>query len=598
MKKLAVFLADYKKETVLAPAFKLLEAGMDLLVPLIVAGIINRGIGAGDKGAILRYFLFLILLAALGLGFSFTSQWFSAKASVGAATKLRQALFDHIQDLSYSRLDTLGTDTLITRMTSDVNQVQTGINMTLRLLLRSPFIVFGAMIMAFTIDVKCALVFAVAIPILSVVVFGIMLISIPLFRKVQAALDRVLSVTRENLTGVRVVRAFCKEEDSVKEFDEENDRLTKMNEFVGKISALMNPLTFLLINGATIVLIHVGAIQVNLGNLQQGDVVALYNYMAQIIVELIKLASLIITINKSMACADRIARVLDVDSGMEFVQETAGKKEKNETNEDLALIFDRVSFAYENAKETAIEGISFEVKRGQTVGIIGGTGSGKSTLVNLIPRFYDATEGRVLVNGRDVKEYPGEELIRMMGIVPQKAVLFKGTIRDNLRWGKEDASDEEIWKALEIAQAREVVEKKEGQLDAVVEQNGKNFSGGQRQRLTIARALVGDPKILILDDSASALDFATDAALRHAIRDLEGEMTVCIVSQRTSGIREADLILVLDDGHLAGKGTHEELMKNCGLYQEIYYSQFPEERPAEQSKVRSESGKAGKEALA
>lgn len=598
MKKLAVFLKDYKKETILAPAFKLLEAGMDLLVPLIVAGIINRGIGAGDKGAILRYFLFLILLAVLGLGFSFTAQWFSAKASVGFATKLRQALFDHIQNLSYARLDTLGTDTLITRMTSDVNQVQTGVNMALRLLLRSPFIVFGAMIMAFTIDVKCALVFAVAIPILSVVVFGIMLISIPLFRKAQTALDRVLSVTRENLTGVRVVRAFCKEQDSVREFDEENEQLTKMNEFVGKISALMNPLTFLLINGATIVLIYLGALQVNLGTLMQGDVVALYNYMAQIIVELIKLASLIITINKSVACADRIARVLEVDSGMEFVPESAEKKTSGSAGQDTVLAFDQVSFSYENAKETAIEGISFEVKRGQTVGIIGGTGSGKSTLVNLIPRFYDATQGRVLVNGRDVKDYTKEELIRMLGIVPQKAVLFKGTIRDNLRWGKETASDEEIWKALETAQAREVVEKKEGQLDAVVEQNGKNFSGGQRQRLTIARALVGDPKILILDDSASALDFATDAGLRRAIRELEREMTVLIVSQRTSSIREADLILVLDDGKLTGKGTHEELMKSCSLYQEIYYSQFPEERSKDKTKICPENEDGRREVLA
>lgn len=598
MKKLAVFLKDYKKETILAPAFKLLEAGMDLLVPLIVAGIINRGIGAGDKGAILRYFLFLILLAVLGLGFSFTAQWFSAKASVGFATKLRQALFDHIQNLSYARLDTLGTDTLITRMTSDVNQVQTGVNMALRLLLRSPFIVFGAMIMAFTIDVKCALVFAVAIPILSVVVFGIMLISIPLFRKAQTALDRVLSVTRENLTGVRVVRAFCKEQDSVREFDEENEQLTKMNEFVGKISALMNPLTFLLINGATIVLIYLGALQVNLGTLMQGDVVALYNYMAQIIVELIKLASLIITINKSVACADRIARVLEVDSGMEFVPESAEKKTSGSAGQDTVLAFDQVSFSYENAKETAIEGISFEVKRGQTVGIIGGTGSGKSTLVNLIPRFYDATQGRVLVNGRDVKDYTKEELIRMLGIVPQKAVLFKGTIRDNLRWGKETASDEEIWKALETAQAREVVEKKEGQLDAVVEQNGKNFSGGQRQRLTIARALVGDPRILILDDSASALDFATDACLRRAIRELEREMTVLIVSQRTSSIREADLILVLDDGKLTGKGTHEELMKSCSLYQEIYYSQFPEERSKDKTKICPENEDGRREVLA
>lgn len=598
MKKLAVFLKDYKKETILAPAFKLLEAGMDLLVPLIVAGIINRGIGAGDKGAILRYFLFLILLAVLGLGFSFTAQWFSAKASVGFATKLRQALFDHIQNLSYARLDTLGTDTLITRMTSDVNQVQTGVNMALRLLLRSPFIVFGAMIMAFTIDVKCALVFAVAIPILSVVVFGIMLISIPLFRKAQTALDRVLSVTRENLTGVRVVRAFCKEQDSVREFDEENEQLTKMNEFVGKISALMNPLTFLLINGATIVLIYLGALQVNLGTLMQGDVVALYNYMAQIIVELIKLASLIITINKSVACADRIARVLEVDSGMEFVPESAEKKTSGSAGQDTVLAFDQVSFSYENAKETAIEGISFEVKRGQTVGIIGGTGSGKSTLVNLIPRFYDATQGRVLVNGRDVKDYTKEELIRMLGIVPQKAVLFKGTIRDNLRWGKETASDEEIWKALETAQAREVVEKKEGQLDAVVEQNGKNFSGGQRQRLTIARALVGDPRILILDDSASALDFATDACLRRAIRELERETTVLIVSQRTSSIREADLILVLDDGKLTGKGTHEELMKSCSLYQEIYYSQFPEERSKDKTKICPENEDGRREVLA
>ena len=597
MRKLLPFLKNYKLPAILSPLFKMLEAMMDLLVPLVVAAIIDRGIAEGDRSFIIGRFAFLLLLAALGLAFSISAQWMAARASVGVASDVRRALFDHIQRFSYTDLDKMGTDTLITRMTSDVNQVQNGINMALRLLLRSPFIVFGSMIMAFTIDVRCALIFVVAIPVLGVIVFGIMVVSIPLFKKTQEALDRLLGITRENLTGVRVIRAFCKEKEEIDEFDRQNQALTKLNEFVGRLSALMNPLTYVLINIATIFLIRQGALRVNMGAIRQGDVVALYNYMAQMIVELIKLASLIITINKGLACADRVSVVLDEKPGMEFPggaeapaasrtdfmsaaksDYAADASAISRTDSVPAVRFDHVSFGYANAGADAVDDIDFTVRKGQTIGIIGGTGSGKSTVVNLIPRFYDATEGKVLVDGIDVKDYPEGSLIQKIGVVPQKAVLFEGTIRDNLKWGNEDASDEELMEAVELAQAKEVVEGKQGGLSAMIEQNGRNFSGGQRQRLTIARALVKKPEILILDDSASALDMATDQRLRTAIRSLSFNPTVFIVSQRASGIRDADMILVLDDGHIAGSGTHEQLMEDCETYREIYYSQFPEER--------------------
>ena len=574
MNRLWIYLKEYRKESVLAPLFKLLEALMDLLVPIVVADIINRGIRQHEDGVVVRYFLLLIGLAALGVGFSFFAQWMSAKASVGFATRIRQALFDHVQKLGYRELDTLGTDTIITRMTSDVNQVQNGLNLALRLLLRSPFIVFGAMIMAFTIDTRSAVIFAVVIPLLSVVVFGIMLLSIPLFAKVQAALDRLLGMTRENLTGVRVIRAFCKEKQEIDEFDWRNTLLTKLNEKVGRLSALMNPATFLLINAATIVLIRTGALQVSSGVILQGDVVALYNYMALIVVELVKLASLIISINKALACGRRIQAMLETEPAMSYPDALP----ENSTGDDAAVRFDHVSFAYAAAGDEVLTDIDFTVRKGQTVGVIGGTGSGKSTVAHLISRFYDATSGSVEVDGLDVRQYPAGELTKRIGIVPQKAVLFRGSIRDNLKWGNEDASDEEMWEALETVQAAEVVREKDGQLDAAVEQGGRNFSGGQRQRLTIARALVKKPEILILDDSASALDFATDLALRRAIAGLPGGMTVFIISQRTSSMRSADRILVLDDGKMAGFGTHDELMAQCGVYQEIYYSQFPEEK--------------------
>ena len=577
MRKLLPFLKNYKYPAILSPLFKMLEAMMDLLVPLVVADIIDRGIAEGDQPFILGRFAFLLLLAALGLGFSISAQWMAARASVGVASDVRRALFDHIQRFSYTDLDKAGADTLITRLTSDVNQVQNGINMALRLLLRSPFIVFGSMIMAFTIDVRCALIFVVAIPVLGVIVFGIMVVSIPLFKKTQEALDRLLGITRENLTGVRVIRAFCKEKEEIDEFDRQNQALTKLNEFVGRLSALMNPLTYVLINIATIFLIRQGALRVNMGAISQGDVVALYNYMAQMIVELIKLASLIITINKGLACADRVSVVLDEKPGMEFRGSTSGVQRP--VDEAVPVVrFDHVSFGYANAGADAVDDIDFTVQKGQTIGIIGGTGSGKSTVVNLIPRFYDVTEGQVLVDGIDVKDYPEGSLIQKIGIVPQKAVLFEGTIRDNLKWGNEDATDEELMEAVELAQAKEVVEGKRGGLSAMIEQNGRNFSGGQKQRLTIARALVKKPEILILDDSASALDMATDQRLRTAVRGLSFKPTVFIVSQRASGIRDADMILVLDDGHIAGSGTHEQLMEDCETYREIYYSQFPEER--------------------
>ena len=605
MKRLEKFLRPYRRESILAPLFKLLEVVFDLMVPVVVAQIIDVGVAKNDHGYIVEMFFVLLLMAAVGLLCSFTAQFFAAKASVGFATSVRQAMFDHIQGLSFTELDTLGTDTLITRLTDDVNQVQNGINMGLRLLLRSPFVVIGAMVMAFTINVRCALIFVVTVPILFVVVFSIMLISIPLFKKVQAGLDCVTGLTRENLTGIRVIRAFCREEQSVEEFEEGNRELTRLNEFVGRISALLNPLTYVLINGATVLLIARAGVQVNIGNLQQGQVVALYNYMAQIIVELIKLASLIITLNKSMACADRVAGILDVKSSMEY--KVAAEQMKNEqinvdqrkygtdgeneqADSNLAVEFNHVTFTYEGAGASSLSDITFRAKKGQTIGIIGGTGSGKSTLVSLIPRFYDPQEGTVKVNGINAKDYPQGELCSEIGVVQQRSILFKGSIRDNLKWGNDQASDEDLWKAITIAQAKDVVEAKPGKLDFEVEQNGRNLSGGQKQRLTIARALVSKPEILILDDSLSALDFATDAALRKAIGELEGNVTTFLVSQRISGIRQADKILVMEDGELAGQGTHEELMETCETYQEIYYSQFPEESPAA-VKSSKETGK-------
>ena len=581
MKKLASYLKRYTKESILAPLFKLLEVVFDLMVPLVVARMINIGVAGNDRGYMVRCFLLLILMALLGLAASITAQFFAAKASTGFAADLRQAVFDHIQGFSFTELDTLGADTMITRLTDDINQVQTGVNMGLRLLLRSPFVVFGAMIMAFTIDVSCAWVFAVVIPVLFVAVFAIMLSSIPLYRKAQSALDRVTCLTRENLTGVRVIRAFCREDHSVREFDESSQALTKLNEFVGKISALLNPLTYVLINLAAVVLIDRAALRVNIGSIAQGDVVALNNYMLQITVELIKLASLIITLTKSMACAGRVAGVLEQPTSMTYPEKDAQPRE----NGDEAVRFDHVNFTYRNAGAPSLTDISFCAGKGQTVGIIGGTGSGKSTLISLIPRFYDAASGTVCLDGCNVKEYTQQALCRKVAVVQQRSVLFQGTIRDNLRWGNENASDEELWQALEVAQAREIVEGKEGQLDFRLEQGGRNLSGGQKQRLSIARALVKKPEILILDDSSSALDFATDAALRSAIHGLGGGVTTFLVSQRIACIRQADQILVLDNGSLAGVGTHEELLERCGLYQEIFDSQFPGEREKKEGNV-------------
>ncbi|HIW49362.1 MAG TPA: ABC transporter ATP-binding protein/permease [Candidatus Blautia intestinavium] len=573
MRTLAPFLKDYKKESILAPFFKFLEVVFDLLVPIVVARIIDTGVARNDHGFIVRNFFLLILMAAAGLTVSITAQFFAAKASVGFATELRQAVYDHIQGLSYSELDTLGTDTLITRLTDDINQVQNGLNMGLRLLLRSPFIVIGSMVMAFTINVRCALIFAAAIPVLFLVVFVIMYLSIPLFGRVQGKLDAVTGLTRENLTGVRVIRAFCREKEAVEEFDQSNLALTKLNEFVGRLSALLNPVTYVLINIATVILINNAGLQVSLGNMQQGEVVALYNYMAQMIVELIKLASLIITLNKSAACAGRVADILKVDSTMEFAGSSSG-----DSTGSRSVEFQNVTFSYQGTGAPSLTDISFSVKRGETVGIIGGTGSGKSTLVNLIARFYDATSGEILLDGENIRNYSRRALRDKIGVVPQRAALFKGSIRDNMKWGREDATDEEIWSALTTAQAREIVEGKPGQLDFALEQNGKNLSGGQRQRLTIARALVKNPEILILDDSASALDFATDAALRKALAGLGGQVTTFLVSQRAASILQADQILVLDDGALCGLGTHDTLIRSCSTYREIYFSQFPEER--------------------
>ena len=578
MKRLIMYLKDYKKESILAPLFKLLEAFFELMVPLVMANIIDYGISNRNMGYIGKMGLLLLLLGVVGLASSITAQFFAAKAAVGFSTKLRQALFDHIEDLSFTDIDKAGTSTMITRMTSDVNQVQSGINMTLRLFLRSPIIVFGAMIMAFTIDVKCALIFVVAIPLLSVVVFGIILSTIPMYKKVQSKLDQVLGITRENLTGVRVIRAFHQEAKEADRFRENNEALSAMQIFVGKISACMNPVTYIIVNGAIIALIYTGAVQVNIGNLSQGEVVAIINYMNQILVELVKLANLIVTMTKALACAERVASVFDIGADAAYVgaqnQKLADKVDKSAP----FLDFKHVSLTYQGAGAPTLQDMNFTVNRGDTVGIIGGTGSGKTSLVNLIPGFYPATEGEILLEGRDIRTMSDEELRGRIGVVPQKAVLFKGTIRSNLQWGKPDATEEEMWKALELAQASEVVDGKPGKLDATVAQNGKNFSGGQRQRLTIARALVRNPEILILDDSASALDYATDAKLRAAIRTLEDKTTTFIVSQRASTIRHADKIIVLDDGEIAGMGTHDELLKDCTVYQEIYYSQYPEQR--------------------
>ena len=573
MKKLLIYLKNYKKECVLAPLFKLLEASFELIVPLVMAAIIDRGIAVSDRPYIFKMGGVLVLLAAVGLTCSITAQYFAAKAAVGFATKLRYSLFSHIETLSFSEMDTLGSSTLITRITSDINQVQSGVNMVLRLFLRSPFIVFGAMIMAFTVNVKAALVFGVTIPLLSVVVFSVMLASIPLFKKVQSGLDQVLGHTRENLEGARVIRAFNKEEDEAREFNASNEFLTNMQLVVGRISTLMNPLTYIIINCAIIAVIWVGGKQVYGGIITQGEVVALVNYMSQILVELVKLANLIILINKAIACGNRIEEVLETKSSIV----NAPSEVNAASDSENAVVFSHVSMAYASTSEEALTDIDFTAKKGQTIGIIGGTGSGKSSVVNLIPRFYDVSKGSVLVDGRDVRDYDLTELRGKIGVVMQKAVLFQGTIAENLRWGKPDATDEELWHAIEVAQATDVVEGKEGKLDYMIEQGGRNLSGGQKQRLTIARAVVKDPDILILDDSASALDFATDARLRAALRNLQGNKTIFIVSQRTSSIQFADQIIVMDDGQVAGIGTHEQLLEQCEIYREIYESQFKKE---------------------
>ena len=573
MKKLLCYLKEYKKESVLGPLFKLLEATLELFVPLVVAAIIDTGIGNQDRGYVVKMCLVLVLLGLIGLAFSVTAQYFAAKAAVGFVTTIRHVLFGHIQKLSYAELDTQGTSTLITRMTSDMNQVQNGVHLTLRLLLRSPFVVIGAMVMAFTIDVKAALVFVVGIPALAVVVFGVMLACIPLYRKVQNRLDKVLGLTRENLTGVRVLRAFCKEEEQEAEFQKQNQTLTDTQKFVGRISALLNPLTYVIINVAIIALIWIGAIRVDMGIITQGAVVALYNYMSQILTELIKLANLIINITKSVACGNRIQSVLEVEPSVKDGAATvSGDGEAGKSA--YSVVFEHAGIRYPDAAQEAVSDITLNVRPGETIGIIGGTGSGKSSMVNLIPRFYDCSSGAVYVDGRNVCTYGLTELRDKIGVVPQKSVLFAGTIRSNMQWGKPDATDEEIFAALEIAQAKDVVSKKEKGLDTEVEQGGKNFSGGQRQRLTIARALVKQPEILILDDSSSALDFATDAALRMAIGSMKHKPTLFIVSQRTSAIQYADKIVVLDDGSVVGIGTHEELMNTCEVYREIYDSQY------------------------
>lgn len=580
MKRLLIYLRDYKKETVLAPLFKMLEASFELLIPLVVKRIVDIGIASGDKAYVWRMCLVMILLGIIGLVCAVTAQYYSAKAAVGFATKLRHALFDHMQKLSYSQMDRMGTSTMITRMTSDVNQVQNGVNMVLRLFLRSPFIVFGAMVMAFTIDVKAALIFVVVIPLLSIVVFGIMLITIPLYKKVQTGLDRVLGIARGNLTGVRVLRAFHKEEEEIAAFREGNEQLTGMQMFVGRISAVMNPVTYVIVNGGTIALLWTGALQVEGGILTQGAVMALVNYMSQILVELVKLANLIITINKAIACGNRIGNVLEIEPGLKEgnVQSQSAQgpdMAKHTTTDDTPVVeFSHVCLTYPGAGAESLTDIDFKAMKGQTIGIIGGTGSGKTSLVNLIPRFYEATAGSVRVDGTLVEDYSLQALRTKIGVVPQKAVLFKGTIRENLLMGREDVSEEELRKALEISQSAEFVDSKPEGLETQISQNGRNLSGGQRQRLTIARALVKMPEILILDDSASALDYATDLKLRRAIHAMEKAPVVFIVSQRASSILHADTILVLDDGEVVGKGTHEELLASCEVYREIYYSQY------------------------
>ena len=573
MKKLLYFMKDYKKESVLAPLFKMLEAFFELFVPLVVASIIDDGIVPKDSGHIIKMCLLLLVLAAVGLTCSITAQYFAAKSAVGAATGIRYELFTHIQTLGYEEMDTVGTSTLITRMTSDINQVQNGINLVLRLFLRSPFIVFGAMIMAFTIDVKAAMIFVVAIILLSIVVFGVMFITKPLYKKVQSGLDTILGTTRENLTGVRVIRAFHQEQAEYNKFLAENEELTSLQKFAGKISGLTNPLTFIIINFAILVLIHTGAVRVSLGTLSQGQVVALYNYMSQILVELIKLANLIISVTKAMACFNRIQDVFHIEPSMKEGTKTVAAA----GNTTPAVEFKNVSFTYAGGGDHAVENISFKAMPGQTIGIIGGTGSGKSTLVNLIPRFYDVSEGEVDIAGKNIQDYTYGSLRNTISVVPQKAQLFAGTIRDNLTFGCPDATEEQIEEALAISQAKEFVDTKEGRLDAKIEQGGKNLSGGQRQRLTLARALVPQSDILIMDDSASALDYATDARLRKAIQDMKRKPTVFIVSQRTSSIQNADMILVLDDGKIAGQGTHEQLLKSCNIYREIYETQFKKE---------------------
>lgn len=576
MKNLIKYLKPYIKESILSPFFKLLEVAFDLMVPVVVAKMIDTGVAQQDYTFIFRCAAILLAMALLGLLCSVTAQFFAARASAGFGASLRQTMFDHIQKFSFSMLDRAGSDTLITRINDDVNQVQNGVNMCLRLILRSPFIVLGATAVAFTVNVKCAVIFAVTVPVLFAVIFAIMLVSIPLFKKVQEKLDRITELTRENLTGVRVIRAFGREKYAAGEFEDSNRELTRLNEFVGKISAVLNPLTYAMINIAAVILIDKAAIEVNLGNLQQGETVALYNYMMQIIVELIKLAALIITLNKSVACAGRISEVLDMKPDMEYPEADTVSYEAG----NPAVEFADVTFSYENAAAPSLKNISFAVESGQTAGIIGGTGSGKTTLVNLIARFYDTTEGKVLIDGTDIKNYSKETLEKRCGIVQQKTVLFKGSIRDNLRWGNEKADDEKLWKALETAQAKDVAAGKPGQLDFELERGGGNLSGGQRQRISIARTLVKEPEILIFDDSFSALDFATEAALRKALHNMERQAAVFIVSQRISAIRNSDIIIVLDNGVMAGKGSHEELMNSCETYREIYYSQFPEERCA------------------
>lgn len=600
MKRLLKYLKSYRKECLIAPLFKLLEAAFELFVPKVMASIIDVGIKNQDGPYVIKMGLVLIALAVIGLSCAVTAQFFAAKAAVGFSTKLREVLFGHVEDLSFTDIDQAGTSTMITRMTSDVNQVQSGVNMTLRLFLRSPIVVFGAMIMAFTVDVDMAWIFVIAIPVLAIIVFGIMLLTMPLYKKVQSGLDKVLGITRENLTGVRVIRAFHQEETEKSRFEESNQALTSMQKFVGRISACMNPVTYVVVNLAVMILIYKGALKVQVGDLTQGQVVAILDYMSMILVELVKLANLIILMTKAMACADRVADVLEIGKeenglaqGVSNGQASEGENSQKEAPEGFEtfvgasvsdrsdadyLVFEHVALKYRGAGEETLEDVSFAVKKGDTVGVIGGTGSGKSSLVNLIPGFYPATEGKILFEGKDLASYEEDALRKRMGIVPQKAVLFQGTIRSNLLWGKPDATEEELWNALELAQAKEIVEGKDGKLDAEVAQNGRNFSGGQRQRLTIARALVRKPEILILDDSASALDYATDAKLRAAIKSIKDQTTTFIVSQRASSIRHADLIIVLDDGRVAGLGTHEELLQSCEVYQEIYYSQYPEER--------------------